>query len=76
LPFVLGCLAWLCVSRRRRFVPAIPQDVRLLLWLTAFWTLGAGLPSVLLTFPAARYVDSACLLLAAWPIYAALRRIA
>jgi hypothetical protein len=75
VPFVLGCLVWLCLSRRRRFVPAIPQDVRLLGWLTAFWTLGAGLTAVLLTFPAARYVDSTCLLLAAWPIYAALRRI-
>jgi hypothetical protein len=75
LPFVLGCVAWLCLSRRRRFVPALPQDVRLLGWLTAFWTLGAGLPAVLLTFPAARYIDSACLLLAAWPIYAALRRL-
>ncbi len=75
LPFVLGCVAWVCLSRRRRFVPALPQDVRLLGWLTAFWAIGAGLPAVLLTFPAARYVDSASLLLAAWPIDAALRRV-
>jgi hypothetical protein len=74
LPFVLGCLAWLGLLRRRA-VPAPPQDLRLLGLLTAMWTLGAGLPSVLLTFPAARYADSACLMLAAWPLYAALRRV-
>ena len=74
LPLALGCLAWLGLSWRPR--PDLrPLDVRLLGLLTAVWTLGAGLPVVLLTFPAARYADSAGLMLAAWPIHAALRRV-
>jgi hypothetical protein len=74
LPFALGCLAWLGLSWRPHAGPQ-PTDVRLLGLLTAVWTLGVGLPVVLLTFPAARYVDSVGPMLAAWPIYAALRRV-
>ncbi len=74
LGFVLGCLAWLSVCWRPR--PARrPFDERLLTMLIACWTLGTGLPIVLLTFPAMRYIDSADLLLAAWPIYATVRRL-
>jgi hypothetical protein len=74
LPFVLGCLGWLALARRRA-VRAAPHDIRLLGLLTAVWTGGTALPTILLTFPAGRYIDSACLMLAAWPIFAVLRHL-
>jgi len=74
LGFVLGCLAWLGVCWRPR-PGRRPFDERVLGLLIACWTVGAGLPIVLLTFPAGRYIDSADLMLAAWPIYAAVRRL-
>jgi hypothetical protein len=48
-------------------------DIGLLVGLTSAYTIGASLLVVLITFPAARYIDGAGMLIAAWPIYAALR---
>lgn len=47
-------------------------DVHAILLLTLAYTVAAGALMVLVTFPAARYLDSAGLLLPALPIYLAL----
>jgi hypothetical protein len=73
LGMVLGCLAWLALSRRAR-PPGHDVDMGVLAGVTVAWTFGVGLPLVLTTFPAARYADSAGMLLPAWPFYFALRR--
>lgn len=72
-PLVLTSLAWLGLLRRRA-APGNPRDARLLAWVIAGWTLGTALPAVALTFPATRSLDSAGLMLAAWPLYLGLGR--
>jgi len=54
---------------------AASADWRLLLTLVGLYTLGSVALSVLITFPASRYIDSAALMLAAVPLYAGLRRL-
>ncbi|MCW3473144.1 hypothetical protein [Limobrevibacterium gyesilva] len=49
------------------------RDIPPLLALTGVYLLGTAVPIVLVTMPAARYTDSACLFLAAWPVYGTLR---
>ncbi len=48
-------------------------DLHALIWIVALYTLGAGALQVLVTFPAARYLDAAGLLLPALPAYALIR---
>ncbi len=76
LPFMLGCLALavlLPLAAWQGRAPAPDPDTATLLILAAAWTLSAGALAVLTTFPAARYMDSAGLLLGALPIHLALR---
>ncbi len=78
VPFLIAAAAcvllWPLVLLRRP--PMRPQDERgadvaVLVALAACWLGAAGALTVLVTFPALRYVDSAALLLPALPIYAA-----
>ena len=78
LPFLLATAAcvllWpLMLLRRPPPRPADERgaDVPVLIALAGGWFAAAGLLTVLMTFPALRYVDSAALLLPALPIYAA-----
>ena len=79
LPFLLGAAGLLAALALRlpRGLPLPPPasevDTRTLLALSAMQAVGAGLPVVLLTMPAQRYVESAALFLAAWPIHALIR---
>ena len=57
--------------RPRRPEPA--TDGHLLGWLVVITTAGAAALTVLTTFPAARYIDGAEMLIAAWPISRGLR---
>jgi hypothetical protein len=75
LPFVTASLVAVCLAlaRARRRAQAMPrQDLRLLCGLTAAYTIGSGALACLVAFPAQRYIDGTGLLIAAWPIYAAL----
>lgn len=58
--------------RRPARPPAAPLDVPALLCVTAVYTAAASALMVATTFPAARYLDTAGLLLPALPVYAAL----
>ena len=75
LPFAVASalafgLALLRPSRPARAVPT--GDVRILCGLTGAYTIGSGTLACLVAFPAQRYIDGTGLLIAAWPIYAAL----
>jgi hypothetical protein len=63
-------LAW----RRPRPVGGV--DWRVLLVVVGVYTVGTGALSVLITFPASRYIDCTAALLAALPLYGVLRRVA
>lgn len=63
-------LALARASRPPRQVP--PRDVRILCGLTGAYTIASGTLACLVAFPAQRYIDGTGLLIAAWPIYAAL----
>lgn len=74
--FMLACLglaAWIItvLLRGRDATASIGlarNDVTLLAPLSLAHAAGAGFPAVALTFPAGRYIDSAALFLAAWPL--------
>jgi hypothetical protein len=72
--FLLGTAALLLLAWRPPRDDA-PDDLRLLLLLVGVYTIGSGALSVLITFPASRYIDSTALLLAALPLYGVLCRI-
>ena len=54
---------------------AAPGEMRILLVLVGVHTAAASLLIVLVTFPAARYIDGAGMLLAALPLYAGMRML-
>jgi hypothetical protein len=60
---------------RRPPSPPRPGEVRLLLTLAGIHTAAASVLTVLVTFPAARYIDGAGMMLAALPLYAGLRML-
>ena len=79
LAFVLGMAAFLAAYAaalwRRRLPAAVaarPDDVPALVCLSAITVVAAGALTVVTTFPAARYIDTAGLFLPALPIYGAL----
>jgi hypothetical protein len=80
LPFMLGLIGLIavyCLSLWRGAVRPAPSsiqglDIHVILLLTLVYTVAAGALMVIVTFPAARYLDSAGLLLPALPIYLAL----
>ncbi len=71
---LLATLALLLLASRPAHGEA-RGDLRLLLVLVGVYGVGSGALSVLITFPASRYIDSAAMLLAALPFYGALRRL-
>jgi hypothetical protein len=72
---ILGYALVLGSVLRRRIVPSQPGEVRMLLTLVAIHTAAASVLTVLVTFPAARYIDGAGMLLAALPLYAGFRML-
>lgn len=79
LAFMLAAAAFLlayAITLWRRRLPvaaaAAPEDVPALLCLTVLTVVSAGALTVVTTFPAARYVDTAGLFLPALPIYGTL----
>jgi hypothetical protein len=79
LPFALASLllALAFVVRRRPdhgLPPSIGSiDRHALAWMTGIYSIGAIALPILVGFPAQRYIDSAALLLAAWPFYGLIR---
>jgi hypothetical protein len=79
LPFALAALslgvALVARRRPRRDLPpgAGRIDCDALAWLTGLYSAGAIALPILVTYPAQRYIDSAALLLAAWPFYGMIR---
>lgn len=76
LPFMLACLALavlLPLAAWQGRAPVPDGDMATLAILAAAWTVAAGALAVLVTFPAARYLDSAGLLLPVLPMHLALR---
>lgn len=75
----LAAVAWswrtLC-GRGRQPASAAPLDLPVLVVLAVAWLIGAGAMSVLVTFPALRYVETASLLLAAPALYGAVLAVA
>lgn len=75
--FVLAFLAMVAAMLwRRGTVPPEAEAARdnaILLPVIGLYVLGTAAPVVLITFPAERYIDSAALLLSAWPIMVVLR---
>lgn len=76
--FVVAFLALVAALLWRRGpLPPLPpeaaSDNAILLAVVGLYVLGTAAPVVLITFPAERYIDSAALLLAAWPILGVLR---
>jgi hypothetical protein len=55
--------------------PAAPTDRAILAALAALQLLGSGVPAVLISFPAQRYIESAALFLAAYPLLAIFNRV-
>jgi hypothetical protein len=80
-PFVLACMGLLVALLWRLRRPASigdldrASDAGLLVAVVGIYFLAAAPLSVLLTFPAARYIDSAAILLPALPLYAALHLV-
>jgi hypothetical protein len=80
-PFVLACMGLLAALLWRLRRPASigdldrASDAGLLVLVVGIYVLAAAPLSVLLTFPAARYIDSAAILLPALPLYAALHLV-
>jgi hypothetical protein len=76
-PFVLACVglfaALLWALRRPESIRSLDRasDVVLLVLVVGIYILAAAPMGVLLTFPAARYIDTAAVLLPALPLYAA-----
>lgn len=70
--------AWLMAGRARVYAPPAPPDIGLhaMLLIVACYTLSNLVPAVAVTFPAARYIDTAGLFIAALPIYALMRLLA
>lgn len=69
------CLGLLLLRGRRRSgsAPPLGRDIHVLAAVTCVYSLGSSLLIVLITIPANRYIDSAAMLLAAWPLYGLLR---
>jgi hypothetical protein len=55
--------------------PAAPADRQSLAALAGLHLLGSGAPAVLISFPAQRYIESAALFIAAYPLLAVFRRL-
>lgn len=72
LPFVLGAIVAFALAPVRPWRPMPAGDGRILLAVTAVYTIGSGALACLVAFPAQRYIDGTGLLIAAWPIYLAL----
>ncbi|TVR80022.1 MAG: hypothetical protein EA405_11525 [Rhodospirillales bacterium] len=66
----LFCLAVLCGRVTKAAGGAGSRDLAIVAVIVGGYTLANYLPSVLMTFPARRYVDTAALLLATFPLYA------
>jgi len=74
-PSFLAAAAALLLLARRKAPGGAPADRRVLIVLVGAYTVGTGVLTVLITYPASRYVDSAAMLLAALPFYGVLRRL-
>jgi len=72
-PALLVCVAGCLLTRWR--ATWLSQDRRILFGLVGIWLPASIVPSVMLSFPAGRYIDSAGMLLAALPLYELLRRM-
>lgn len=73
---VLASLLIICgLVRRPRSTPDHPEAVRLLLIISLVHGAGASMLVILVSFPAARYIDCAGMLTAALPLYAGLRML-
>ncbi len=76
LAVIVMLVAWplrLLVHRMVRLPPVQPADMPVMFLLAAAWLAAAGALTVLVTFPAIRYIDTANLLLAPLAIYWAAR---
>jgi hypothetical protein len=79
-PFVLACIglfaALLWALRRPESIRSLDRapDILLLVLVVGIYIVAAAPMGVLLTFPAARYIDTAAILLPALPLYAAFHR--
>ena len=74
--FIVAGAIRLFVYRTAHIVALKPMDVPVMLLLAGAWLLAAGALTVLVTFPATRYIDTANLLLAPLAIYGAARMVA
>jgi hypothetical protein len=74
--FIVGGAIRLFVYRTAQLAALKPMDVPVMLLLAGAWLLAAGALTVLVTFPATRYIDTANLLLAPIAIYGAARMVA
>ncbi len=72
LPFAMAAMVAFALALVRRWRPMPAGDGRILFAVTAVYTIGSGALACLVGFPAQRYIDGTGLLIAAWPIYAAL----